>query len=67
MKINLGVQQNNSFINLQVYLVAQYFNSNAIVDANAQVSFKASNYIELVDDFEVILGAEFEAAIDGCQ
>jgi len=37
-----------------------------MVDANKQVSFKADDYIELVNDFEVTIGAEFEAMIDGC-
>jgi len=41
--------------------------SNGIVNANEQVSFKAGDYIELTDSFEVEIGASFEVLIDGCE
>jgi len=50
-----------------VYQVTNYIQSNGLVNINEQVSFKAGSYIELINDFEVIQGAEFEAMIDGCQ
>jgi len=61
------VHQNNLPISSQTYQVAQFIQSNCIVDINGQVSFKAGGYIELINDFEVIQGAEFEAIIDGCE
>lgn len=61
------VHQNNLPISSQTYRVAQFIQSNCIVGVNEQVSFKAGNYIELTNDFEVMQGAAFEATIDGCQ
>jgi len=61
------VQQNNSVILSQIYQVSDFIQSNGIVNINKQVCFKAGDYIELVDEFEVIQGAEFEAKIDGCE
>jgi len=61
------VQQNNPIITSQVYQVGQFIQSNGMVNINEQVAFKAGDYIELVDDFEVIQGADFEAIIEGCQ
>jgi len=60
-------QQNNPSISSQVYQVEQYIRSNGMVDISRQVSFKAGDYIELTNDFEVIQGAEFDAIIDGCE
>jgi len=60
------VHQNNAVIASQIYQVGQFIQSNGIVNANEQVSFKAGDYIELTNDFEIIHGAEFEAVIDGC-
>jgi len=61
------VQQNNPAILSQVYHVAQFIKSNGMVNVSEQVGFKAGNYIELTNDFEVIQGAEFDAMIEGCQ
>ncbi len=61
------IQQNNPIVASQIYQVAQFIQSNGVVQLNEQVSFKANNYIELKSDFEVVLGAEFEATIEGCQ
>jgi len=61
------VQQNNPIIPSQIYQVAQFIQSNGQVNINKHVSFKAGDYIELVNDFEVIQGAVFEAMIEGCQ
>jgi len=61
------VQQNNPIIASQSYKVALFIQSNGMVNANEQVSFKAGNYIELTDSFEVTIDAEFEAMIDGCE
>jgi len=57
----------NPNIASQVYQVARFIKSNGIVNINENVSFKAGDYIELENDFEVIIGAEFEATIDGCE
>jgi len=48
-----------------IYRVSDYIQSNGIVNASA-VSFKAGQFIELTDNFEVKIGSEFEAIIDGC-
>lgn len=61
------VQQNNPAIPSQVYQVDNFIQSNGMVNINEQVSFKAGDYIELVNDFEVKVGAEFEVIIDGCK
>lgn len=61
------IQQNNPAILTNVYQVARFIQSNGKVNVNEQVNFKAGNYIKLVDDFEVMQGATFEALIDGCQ
>ncbi len=39
---------------------------NVISGAGANVTYDAGNYIDLLPDFEVVLGAEFHAFIDGC-
>lgn len=61
------VQQNNPIINSQVYQVGDFIQSNGIVNINEQVSFRASDYIELINGFEVQVGAEFEAKIGACE
>jgi len=60
------VQQNNPVLPSQVFQVGQFIQSNGTVNTNQQVSFKAGDYVELTNDFEVIQGADFEAMIDGC-
>lgn len=61
------IQQNSPVINSQVYQVAQFIKSNGLVNANEQVNFKAGDYIELNNDFEIKIGAEFEVLIEGCE
>jgi len=59
--------QNTQPVNASgLYQVANFIQSNGKVNTNQQVSFKAGDYIELTNDFEVKQGAEFEALIDGC-
>lgn len=60
------VQINYPNLPTQVYQVANFIQSNGMVDVNKQVNFNAGNYIELTNDFEVKQGAEFEAKIEGC-
>jgi len=60
------VQNNHLPITTGLFKVSNYIESNAIIDSNGNVSFKAGNYIELNDDFEVEQGAEFEAIIESC-
>lgn len=47
--------------------VSQLIQSNRYVQAGSIVEYKAGNCIELQNDFEVIIGGEFDAVIDGCQ
>jgi len=61
------VQQNFPVLTTQVYQVGNFIKSNGLVNVNEQVGFKAGNCIELINDFEVKQGAEFEAKIEGCQ
>jgi len=61
------VHQNYPALISNTYQVANFIKSNGIVNTNELVSFKAGEYIELTDSFEVIIGAEFEAKIDGCE
>lgn len=63
----LLIQQNNLAVATQIYQVKQFIRSNGIVHNNRQTSFKAGDYIELINNFEVKQGAEFEARIEGCQ
>jgi len=50
-----------------IYQINQFIQSNGMVSINEQVSLKAGDYIELMNDFEVKLGAEFEAMLEGCE
>jgi len=59
-------QQNQPNLTSGVFQVADFIKSNGKVNINQQVNFKAGNFIELNNNFEVKLGAEFEVAIDGC-
>lgn len=59
-------QQNYPVLNSKTYQVADFIESNGVVQTNENVIFKANNYVELTNDFEVKPGAEFEAKIDGC-
>jgi len=47
--------------------VKDYIQSNGFVDQNMEVSFKAEDYIELNNNFEVLKGAEFEIGIEVCE
>ena len=61
------IQTNNPTLNSGIYQVGNYISSNGILSAGSTVSFKAGNYIELLSDFDVITGSEFEALIESCQ
>lgn len=61
------IHNGQAAINTGVYQVADYIQSNGIVDNGINVSYKAGQYIELINDFEVKLNSDFEAIIDGCQ
>ena len=63
---NSIIQQNHPALVTAVFQVAQFIQSNGMVNVDKQVGFKAGNYIELTNDFEVIQGAEFEAIIEAC-
>jgi len=65
--INSIIQQDRPPLSSQVYKVASFIQSNGTINSNTQVSFKAGDYIELNNDFDVIQGAEFIAEIEGCQ
>jgi len=56
----------NPAIDYDIHVV-DYIKNNGLIEVSTNVSFKAGNYIELVDDFEVELGAEFEARIEVCE
>jgi len=60
------IQQNQPALNTQVYNATGFIQSNGMIDTNKQVSFKAGDYIEMTNDFEVTSGAAFEALIEGC-
>jgi len=47
--------------------VADYIISNGNLNTGSAVTFKAGNYIQLLNDFEVIIGSEFEAVIEDCK
>jgi len=61
------IQQNYPALSTEVFQVEQFIQSNGMIDINKQVGFKAGNYIELTNEFEVMQGAEFEAKIEACQ
>jgi len=46
--------------------VADFIESNGILNNGINLSYKAGDYINLPSNFEVKQGAEFEAVIDGC-
>lgn len=60
------IHLNHPVLVTDVYQVGSYIQSNAMIYVNEQVDFKAGDYIELTNDFEVTQGAGFEATIDGC-
>jgi len=60
------VQGNYPVLSSGLFRVSGFIQSNAIIDSVENVSFKAGSYIELMNDFEVKQGAEFEAIIENC-
>jgi len=60
-------QMDKPIINSGTTQVVDYIISNGSLMNGSTVSFKAGNYIQLLNDFEVNVGAEFEAAIEDCQ
>jgi len=50
-----------------IYQVEDFIQSDGVINNDKNVSFKAGQYIELKSNFEVEIGAEFEAIIDGCE
>jgi len=60
------IQINQPTIVSNTYQVTSYIQSNGTINDNATVNFKAGDYIELTNDFEVKKGGDFYADIDGC-
>jgi|GEM_PF-649456 len=58
--------QDNSTVTSGTYLVSDNINSNGIISTATSVIYKAGNTIELQNNFEVSLGANFLATIDSC-
>ncbi len=57
----------NNYANVLDFEVSNIIEAdNVISGAGTDVTYDAGNYIELFPDFEVVLGAEFHAFIDGC-
>jgi len=63
---NNYVENNSPDITTQQLSVAQFIQTNGYVNSGNVVSYKAGDYIELTDSFEVKMGAEFEAIIENC-
>lgn len=61
------IQNTQPDIATGIYRVSDYIQSNGKVNINKNVSYKAGQYIELKNNFEVTIGAELEVVIDGCQ
>lgn len=61
------IQNSQPNIESGVYEVANYIQSNGIVDNGNNVSFKAGQYIQLTDNFEVKPSAGLELLIENCQ
>jgi len=60
------IQNAQPLIASGIYQVADFIKSNGRVAVNTNVSFKAGQYIELTNNFEVAENAEFEAIIGDC-
>lgn len=60
------VQNTQPIIATAIYQTADFIESNGRVAANTNVSFKAGQYIELTNNFEVSTNAKFEAIIGAC-
>lgn len=63
--VNL-VEINSPNISTTQIKVVEYIQTNGLINGTNIVSYKAGNYIELMDSFEVKQGAEFEAIIEEC-
>lgn len=50
-----------------IYKVNNFIQTNGFVVTDENVLLKAPNYIQLNNDFEVMLGADLEIVIDNCQ
>lgn len=60
------IETDGSAIPSGIVQVANFIQSNQYVPAGNIVEYMAGDYIELKNDFEVTIGAEFNAIIDGC-
>jgi len=57
---------NQPFHTSNIYQAADFIQSNGVIQVDENVSFKANNYVELSNGFEVAKGGDFEVLIDGC-
>ncbi len=53
-------------IPITIFSSVQYLQSNATILTNAKIHFSSGNVISLSPGFEVKLGAEFKATMNGC-
>ncbi len=60
------ILDNPGIIASDIYNASNYITSDGMVMNGENVSYKAGNYIRLTANFEVQLGAEFEAIIEDC-
>jgi len=60
------IETNNPNISNTQIKVVDYIQTNALIGNGNIVNYKAGNYIELMDSFEVKQGASFEAIIENC-
>jgi len=60
-------QMDKSIIASGLYQTSGYVQSNGLVQSNYDVNFKATQLIELSDNFEIEKGASFEALITLCE
>ncbi len=51
---------------IEVFESNTFIDSDAIVELGADITYDAANCIELLPNFEIQLGGEFEALIEGC-
>jgi len=61
------VQTNKGALPSITFKVQDYIKSNGHVKNNTNVSFKANDYVELKNNFEVLLGGEFGVDIEVCE
>ncbi len=60
------LSENGQPIDAGLYNAINSINSNGLINPGDQVTFEAGNFIELLPNFEVSLGANFHAAIKVC-